>query len=379
VTGGCSPSGNLAFVLTDHAAGIAVGAIALLFLVAWLLRSTSGDLGAQAVGVRRFGRHRPPREHFRPEGAGKPQAPRRVAAIIVNPTKFDNIEAVRTLVTRGCLEAGWDQPLWVETTAQDPGTGQARQAVMDGASLICPLGGDGTVRAVAAALVGTEIPLGLLPRGTGNLLARNLNLPVDSLQAALTVALTGQNKRVDVGRLTVDHSGEDEHAQEYIFLIMAGAGFDAAIMAGAPERLKRTVGTLAYTFSGVKNLRGPQFKVRMKIDDKPEFSRRVRSVVIGNCGRLTGGLVLMPRAQVDDGWLDAIILSPVGMVGWVAVSGRVISQKRKGHERVDHHRLKSVAIRFDRPEAVQVDGDTIGQALALSATIDPLALIVRVG
>ena len=366
-------------MLTDQAGRIAIAAIALLLLLTWLLRSTAGDIGAQAVGVRRFSRRRPPREHFRPDGVDKSLAPKRVAAIIVNPTKFDDIQAVRNLVTKGCLAAGWDQPLWVETTTADPGTGQARQAVKDGATLICALGGDGTVRAVAAALVGTETPIGLLPHGTGNLLARNLNLPVDSVQAALRVALTGQNKRVDVGRLTLDLSGEDERPQERIFLIMAGVGFDAAIMADAPERLKRTVGPLAYTFSGVKNLRGPQFKVRMTIDGEPEFSRRARSVVIGNCGRLTGGLVLMPQAQVDDGWLDAVILSPVGVVGWVAVTGRVISQKRKGHERVDHHRLRSVSIRFDRPEAVQVDGDPIGVARALSATVDPLALVVRVG
>ena len=366
-------------MLIDHSGGIAIGAIVVLLLIAWLLRSATGNADAQAVGVRRFGRRRPPREHFRPEGVETARAPRRVAAIIVNPTKVSNLEAVRDRVTNGCLAAGWDQPLWVETTLLDPGTGQARQAVKDGATLICPLGGDGTVRAVAAALVGTETPMGLLPRGTGNLLARNLNLPVDSLEAALTVALTGQNKRVDVGRLTVDHSGEDEKPEQHIFLIMAGVGFDAEIMAGAPERLKRTVGPLAYTFSGMKALRGPQFKVRIKIGSAPEFSRRARSVVIGNCGRLTGGLVLMPLAQVDDGWLDAVILSPVGVVGWVAVSGRVISQKRKGHERVDHHRLRRVSIRFDRPEAVQVDGDTIGQARAVSATVDPLALVVRVG
>jgi len=228
-------------------------------------------------------------------------------------------------------------------------------------------------------LVGTETPIGLLPRGTGNLLARNLNLPVDSLDAALTVALTGQNKRVDVGRLTVNQSGEDEHPEKHIFLIMAGVGFDAAIMADAPERLKKTVGPLAYTFSGVKNLRGPQFKLRMKVDGGAEFTRRARSVVIGNCGRLTGGLVLMPRAQVDDGWLDAIILSPVGVVGWVAVSGRVISRRRKGHERVDHHRLRTMTLRLDRPEAVEVDGDPVGQARTLSATVEPLALVVRVG
>jgi diacylglycerol kinase (ATP) len=367
-------------VLTDHAGWIAIAAIALVLLLVWLATMAAGDKTPHAVaGVRRFGRRRPPREHFRPEGAEKPAAPKRVSAIIVNPTKFDNIETVRAQVTKGCLAAGWDLPLWIETTAKDPGTGQARQAVKDGATLICPLGGDGTVRAVAAALVGTETPMGLLPGGTGNLLARNLNLPVDSIEDALKVALTGQNKRVDVGRLTLDLSGEHERPEEHLFLVMAGLGFDAAIMADAPERLKKTVGPLAYTLSGVKNLRGPQFKVRMKIDQEPEFSRRARSVVIGNCGKLTGGLVLMPQAQVDDGWLDAVILSPTGVVSWVAVAGRVISRKRKGHERVDHHRLKSMTIRSDRPEEVQVDGDTIGQARALSATVDPLALVVRVG
>jgi diacylglycerol kinase (ATP) len=367
-------------VLRDHAGWIAIGAIALV-LLGWLVVATSGNTANQAVaGVRRFGRRRPPREHFRPEGSEKSsEATKHLAAIIVNPTKFDNLEAVRAQVVKGCLAAGWDQPLWVETTAQDPGTGQARQAVKDGATLICPLGGDGTVRAVAVALVGTETPLGLLPGGTGNLLARNLNLPVDNLDDALKVALTGQNKRVDVGRLTVDASGEHERPEEHIFLIMAGIGFDAAIMADAPERLKKTVGPLAYTFSAAKNLRGPQFKVWLKIDDEPELSRRTRTVVIGNCGKLTGGLVLMPLAQLDDGWLDAVILSPAGVVGWIGVAGRVISRRRKGHHRVDHHRLKSVTIRTDRPEEVQIDGDTIGKARALSATVDPLALVVRVG
>jgi diacylglycerol kinase family enzyme len=245
--------------------------------------------------------------------------------------------------------------------------------------LVCSLGGDGTVRAVAAALVGTEIPLGLIPGGTGNLLARSLGLPMDSIDLALRVALTGQNKRIDVGRLTVDHSGEHEHPDEHIFLVMAGVGFAAEIMADAPELLKKTVGPMAYSFSAAKNLRGPQFKVRMKIDGEPEFARRARTVVIGNCGKLTGGLVLMPEAEVDDGWLDAVILSPAGIVGWVGVAWRLISKKRQGHQRVDHHRLKSISIRTDRLEPVQIDGDVIGQVLAMHAAVDPLALVIRVG
>jgi diacylglycerol kinase family enzyme len=235
------------------------------------------------------------------------------------------------------------------------------------------------VRAVAEALVGTETPIGLLPGGTGNLLARNLELPVDNLDDALEVALTGQNKRIDVGRLTMDTSGEDQRPAQYVFLVMAGLGFDADIMANAPEGLKAKVGPAAYVVSGTKNLRGAQFKVRVKIDDQLEFTRRARTVVVGNCGKLLGGLVLMPEAEVDDGMLDTVILSPKGVVGWAAVAARLASKKRKGHERVDHHTSQSLRVRADRPQEVQIDGDTLGKARAITAEVVPSSLVVRVG
>jgi diacylglycerol kinase (ATP) len=150
-------------------------------------------------------------------------------------------------------------------------------------------------------------------------------------------------------------------------------------MAGAPEKLKARVGWLAYTVSGARNLRGPRFKIRMSVDQQPEFERRVRTVVVGNCGKLTGGLVLMPEAELDDGWLDCVLLSPSGLIGWMAVAARLLSKRRKGHERVDHQRAQSLTIRADRPEQVQLDGDTIGEARALNVVVQPLALVVRVG
>ena len=165
-----------------------------------------------------------------------------------------------------------------------------------------------------------------------------------------------------------------------MFLVMAGLGFDAAIMADAPEKLKARVGWLAYTVSGARNLRGPRFKVRMAIDEQPEFDRRVRTVVIGNCGKLTGGLVLMPEAELDDGWLDCVLLSPKRPDG--LGGGRRAGRSASGARATSGWTTsapQSVTVRADRPEQIQLDGDTIGEARALKAVVQPLALVVRVG
>jgi YegS/Rv2252/BmrU family lipid kinase len=323
----------------------------------------------------------------RPPGAYRQRAetqavegaqPLKRAAVVVNPTKFDDVRATRRHVATVFTQAGWDEPLWLETTKEDPGFGQGQQALDAGVDLVCSLGGDGTTRSVASALVGSSTPLGLLPGGTGNLLARNLGVPFDELDKALRAAMGGTDLRVDVGRLTVNPSGEHQRLEEHVFLVMAGVGFDADIMADAPEQLKARVGWLAYGVSGVKHLKGAQFTARVRVDDKPEFTRRARTILIGNCGKLTGGLVLLPQAKVNDGWLDSVILSPEGLPGWVAVALRVIARRPRGHERVDHHRIKEIAVRTNGPEEVQLDGDTIGRARAISAKIEPRALTVRV-
>jgi len=298
---------------------------------------------------------------------------RPLAAVVVNPTKFSDVSPGRTLVTKVCADLGWQEPLWLETTAHDPGTGQTKKAVEAGAHVVMACGGDGTVRTVGEALAGTGVPLGLIPAGTGNLLARNLDMNLDDIGAATRVALAGDDKAVDVGRVTLDEA-EDEQ----VFLVMAGMGFDAEIMATAPEGLKARVGPAAYTVAGLRNLNGRQARVRLAIDDQAETHRRVRTIVVGNCGRLLGGLVLMPDAEIDDGWLDMVSIAPQGIVGWLAVAARVITRQRKGHRRVEHWRARAVTIASEQPEPAQIDGDPVGDVRVMRMRIEPGALLVRV-
>jgi diacylglycerol kinase (ATP) len=244
--------------------------------------------------------------------------------------------------------------------------------VAQGADVVMAYGGDGTVRSVAQALAGSGVAMALLPAGTGNLLARTLGTPIDVLAAA-RIALTGDDRPVDVGWVRVDGAEE-----ERLFLVMAGTGFDAAIMAATPERLKVRVGPLAYVISGLRAMRGRRTRISLTLDDGPPLRRRTRTVLVGNSGTLLGGLVLMPAATVDDGVLDVVNIAPKGVAGWVAVAARVITQRRRGHERVEHWQASSIVIAADAPQPSQLDGDPIGDTSELRIRVQQGALVVRV-
>jgi diacylglycerol kinase (ATP) len=295
---------------------------------------------------------------------------RPLAAVVANPTKIEG--DTRQRIESICTGLGWAEPLWLETTVEDPGTGQAKLAIEKGADVVLACGGDGTVRSVAEALAGTGVAMGLVPAGTGNLLARTVGTP-DGVAAATRVALTGDDRAIDVGRIRIDGSQEDR-----VFLVMAGTGFDAAIMESTPEALKVKVGPLAYVISGLRALRGRRIRVTLSLDDGPPLRRRTRTVLVGNSGTLFGGLVLMPRATIDDGVLDVVSLAPGTIAGWVAVALRVITKRPRGHERVEHWQARSIVIRTEAPQPCQVDGDPVGNAEELSIRVDPGALVLRV-
>jgi diacylglycerol kinase (ATP) len=369
------PAGlRLLVVTVDPAVGLALTAVLLLAVPL---------LTVLAVVVVRQGRALASlTELTRRAGAGSQARATPRVAIVVNPTKVSDVGAMRARAAAVCDRHGWAEPLWLSTTAQDPGLGQARQALAAGVDLVCSLGGDGTVRQVAQALAGTGTPLGLLPGGTGNLLARNLGMSLTSVEAALAGALTGTDRSIDVGLVIFDGAGPGQSAvpgpdrgAEQVFLVMAGVGFDAAMVAGAPERLKARFGWLAYAASGMQHLQAPRPRARVVADGGPPVTRRVHSVLVGNCGTLTGGIVLLPDARVDDGWLDAVTLSPNGLASWVSVAARVLT--RRGHDRVTHLRVRAVGVRLDRPTQGQLDGDPVGPVRGMQVRVDPGALVVR--
>ncbi|MFB9377041.1 diacylglycerol/lipid kinase family protein [Kineococcus gynurae] len=304
------------------------------------------------------------------------------AAMIVNPAKFADLDDAAQQRRRAYVDAvfrshGWADPLWLSTTVADPGPGQAREALTAGVDVVVACGGDGTVRAVAEAMAGSEVPMALLPAGTGNLLARNLDVPHADLAKALDLIFTAPDRRIDVGRLRVNRTGKDTEVESFVFLVMAGMGFDAAMVAGAPPRLKQRLGYGAYVVSGARALWGPQARVRMRIDDGEPFSLRTRAVVVGNCGKLTRSLVLMPAAEIDDGLLDAVAISPRGGIGWGEVAWAILTRDRRGQRRVQHLRGVRMSVVSEQAQEVQLDGDPIGPARRLDVEVDAGALLVR--
>jgi diacylglycerol kinase family enzyme len=288
----------------------------------------------------------------------------------MNPVKVPDTEDFRRSVDAALTERGFDDSLWMETTVDDAGEAMAHRAIEETVDLVVVAGGDGTVRVVCAELARSGIPVAVLPAGTGNLLARNLGISLD-LDLALTELLDGSEQRIDSVLVEGDQLTTDR------FVVMAGLGLDAAIIADAPDDLKKRVGWAAYVVSTLKNLNHPFVRVEITVDDQPPVRRRARTVVIGNVGTLQANIPLLPDASPDDGRIDAVVLAPRRISHWPRLAlGLVIKSLREQHvERFTGHRIQ---VRAETTVRRQLDGDTISDGRALTAEVDPSALIVRV-
>lgn len=316
-------------------------------------------------------------------GATKRGAAR--VAFIANPTK-GGVGQLRESAYRACAARSFPEPMWFHTSADDPGVAAGRQAIAEGAKVLVAIGGDGTVRGVATAAAEAGIPLGIIPLGTGNLLARNLDLPLNDAASALRIALDGHEAKIDVGRLTLTR--ESGATSDHLFLVLAGIGLDAEMVAGARDNMKRRFGWVAYFLAGARHLGASRMRASVSIDSRGAVAGKMRTVLIANCGRLPGGVVLIPDAKFDDGVLDIATLDVRGGVaGWAELFTEVWFQGARINAptlpdswrvgRIDHARGTTVEVVTESPQRVQVDGEHLGRGTAIRASVQAHGLTVR--
>src|SRR5690606_17652674 len=189
---------------------------------------------------------------------------------------------------------------------------------------------------------------------------------------AIDVGLNGQDRAIDLVSVRGDGLGDDH------FLVMAGMGFDAAIMEGVNEDIKKRVGWLAYVISGLKSLMFPAVRLEVTIDDGEPTRHRARTVVVGNVGFLQAGMPLIPDAAVDDGQLDVVLLHPRRFLSWIPLAVRILSRQKRTDETITRMRGRTVRIVAAADTPRQLDGDSIGPGRELVAECIHGRLLVRV-
>lgn len=311
------------------------------------------------------------------------------AVLIVNPVSAP-VEKLRDLVRTAETEAGWRPTDWRYTTAADPGGDLVRQVLPAGPAVVIAAGGDGTVRAVAAAVRGSRVRFAVVPTGTGNLFARNLGLDARDLATNVRTAFLGADRSVDVGSASLRMA--DGRVQSHNFLVMAGIGLDAVMAEKTDPTLKRLVGWPAYAAPIAGSiLKNESFRMELRIGDRRPRSARVHTMIIGNCGILTGDVVLLPDASLDDGLLDLIVLQPGKLSGWAPIGGRLavnrifrrvrldrlVTKIIRDRDEISYRQFPSISVDFDEPQLVQLDGDVVGRVREATFSVEPLALIVR--
>ncbi len=314
------------------------------------------------------------------------------AAVIYYPGRVD-LRALELAVQAIVEPAGWEPTLYLPTDPEHHGREQAHRALAQHATHILVAGGDGTVRQVAEALAEAKASatLGLVPTGTGNVLARNLNLNLTDLEGCVKRALTGNRHPLDLGLIrTIDADGQ---GREAIFAVMAGLGLDAKIMQATDAGRKRQFGWVAYIEGGFKTLPLEYERLSVTIDGAETRNLKVLTLLVGNAGWLPGQLSLMPEASLDDGRLDLAAIGPRRFWDWVYFWSRVtIGNRALRPSRIGRKLLNATAnvkalenlsgrkIRVvpTRPVELQIDGDTFGKVLEVEFEILPRALSLRV-
>ena len=315
------------------------------------------------------------------------ESEQRHAALVLNPVKVD-VERLRTSLLARSKQHGWAPPRIYETSIEDPGTGATRTALQAGAAAVLVAGGDGTVRAVSEAMAGSDVPFAVLPGGTGNLFARNLLLPLSQPETMMDAVFTGFTHPIDIGwaRLTRPDGTQEEHG----FVVLAGMGLDAAMIANTSADLKRSVGWVAYLDGAARSLPGAKpFRIVFQVDDGRLHSAKVQSMLFANCGALPAGIALMPDASLDDGRMDIAVIQPSGPLGWLGLWRKIwwdnsVLRRTRAGRRVLQRRGRDASIRYlaghtaeaamVAPTSIELDGDEFGTAVRMNCRVQQGAL-----
>ena len=310
-------------------------------------------------------------------------------AIVWNPSKTDK-EPLETALADALDGMPTADVRWFETTEHDPGRGAATRALEAPTDVLIVAGGDGTVRAVAEYLAESmaEVELAIIPLGTGNLFARNLDVPIDDARAAFRRALEGEGRPVDVGWIEVTTEGGTER---HGFVVMVGFGLDAQMIAETDEQLKDRAGWIAYVESLGRAISGSDvLSFGVAADGREPWIEKGHTLLVGNCGTLQGGLKIMPDADPSDGELDFLVLSAEGLAQWLSTVKtmvwddglkRLMSTTQKtaesSSESLQRGRAEKLAVTLPSPRLLEVDGEELGETREFTVTVQPSAITVR--
>lgn len=289
------------------------------------------------------------------------------ALVITNPvaarSRPRTLEASLAVLRR----AGWQLEVAETTSPTDPRT-FAAQALLEGYDRIIVHGGDGTLIQAAAAMVGSEVPMGLLPAGTGNVLAGNLRIP-RAPQSAAAVLLQGTERRIDLGRL------DRTHGHGY-FSVAVGTGVDAQVMGATTTENKRVWGIGAYIATTLRMLTSIRsYRHVITVDDEV-MEVDASMVLVANCREAIPPVVpLGPDIALDDGLLNVVAVRALGVTDGLRVVWHVVRTPHRKNDRIRYAAGRVVTVATEAPELVELDGDVDGST-PFTAEVVPGAISV---
>ena len=275
----------------------------------------------------------------------------RSACLIFNPVAGQGDSEQELATIKNILEPEFKLDIQFTTEEVDGGE-LARRAVENQVETVLASGGDGTVSAVAEALINTDIPLGAIARGTANAFANALGIP-DTIEAACKVIVDGATKKVDAAM-----------CNDRPMILLAGVGFEAETVENADREAKNRFGMLAYVLSGFKQLREfEQFATKIETKDKT-MELKASAVTVANAAPPTSVLAQGPAGVIaDDGLLDITIVSHQNTVNAIAMSIELLQSARSKeaveHEQIEHLRSDWIKITTEPPQKVVLDGEVV--------------------